>query len=161
MSRSSLVSIVVFLTVLMLFQFTPVSAHNPTSVDLSYDFESQELTVDVAHSTTDINSHYIYQVEVQKNSVVVLTREYTTQNTTSGMSATYHVAAIHGDVLSVTARCTLAGIRTSQITVVDPDNTETTPTNNGEPQMAMPILIAVAIVAIGAVAVVFAFMRRR
>lgn len=160
MRRKSLV-IFALLAIMILVRGTPVNANSPSSMNLSYDFSSQVLTIDVSHSVSDVNSHYIYQVVVEKNSVEVLTRDYTTQNSTSGMSATYNIAAAHGDVLSVTAKCIQSGQITREITVVDPENTDTTPTNGGGDWMNMTVLIAVAVVVIGILAVVFLFLRRR
>ena len=161
MMRRKTVIIFSSLVIMILIQGTPVNAHSPNSMDLSYDYVSQDLTVEVSHSVSDVNSHYIYQVVIEKNSVEVLTRDYSTQNSTSGMSATYSIAAAHGDVLRVTAKCSQSGQITDETTVVDPENTNTTPTNGDGPWMDTTLLIAVAIVVIGVLAVVFAFLRRR
>ncbi len=150
-----------FLAIMILIQGAPVNAHTPGTMTLSYDYASQVLTVGVSHSVTDVNTHYIYQVVVEKNSVEVLTRDYTTQNTTSGMSATYAITATHDDVLRVTAKCIISGQVTNQVTVVDPENTDTTPTNGGGTPIDTALLIGIAIVAIGVVAAIFALMKRR
>ncbi len=150
-----------FLVIIILVQGIPVNAHTPGPISLSYDFESQELTVQVTHNVEDVNTHYIYQIVVEKNSVVALTRDYTTQNTTSGMSASYEIAAAHGDVLRVTAKCIISGQASNQITVIDPDSTETIPTNGGELLISPTMLIAVAVIAIGAVAVLVMLLRRQ
>lgn len=158
-----------FLVIMILIQGTPVNAHTPASVTLLYDFSSQVLTVQVSHSVADVNTHYIYQVVVEKNSVVVLTRDYTTQNTTSGMSATYNIPAAHNDVLKATAKCIISGQNSNQITVTDPASTSTTtttgpdtsPTNGEQAYLDLAMLVAVAIVVIGVVAVVFVFLKRR
>lgn len=150
-----------FLAIMILVQGTPVNAHTPGPMNLSYDFTSQELTVTVTHDVADVNTHYIIQVIVEKNSVEYLTRDYTSQNTTSGMSAIYSVTAVHGDVLSVRAICSVSGQVTGQTTVVDPANTDTTPTNGGGTPMDLTLIIAVAVVAIGVVLLIFALLRRR
>ena len=162
MKKKYMVLIVSVLAILILIPVTRVSAHNPEAMDLSYDFSDQELSVQVTHTVSDVNTHYIYQVVVEKNSVVVLTRDYTTQNTTSGMSATYSIGAVHGDMLSVTAKCIQSGQITRQITVIDPEVT-TTPTtpNGGGFYLDMMVMIAVLIVAIVVVSIAFAFLRRR
>ncbi len=161
MKRSMSLIVLTILGIMILVQGTPVSAHTPGAMTLSYDFANQELTIVVSHSVTDVNSHYIIQVNIDKNSVDYLTRDYTSQNTTSQMSAIYGVSAVHGDVLSVQAICSVSGSISRQITVVDPDNTETTPTNGGGTPMDTTLLIGVAIVVIGVVAVIFALIRRR
>jgi hypothetical protein len=144
--------------IMILVQGVPVNAHPPGPMDLSYDFASQVLTADITHVVVDVNSHYIYQVVVERNSVVVLTRDYTTQNTTSGLSATYSIAAAHGDVLRVTAKCIISGQASDQITVVDPT---ATPINGGGTWLDMTLIIAVAVVAIGVIGIGFALIRRR
>lgn len=148
-----------FLMIMILIQGITVNAHTPASVNLSYDFSSQVLTVQVSHSVADVNTHYIYQVVVEKNSVVILTRDYTTQNTTSGMSATYNIPAAHNDVLRVTAKCIISGQNSNQITVADPASP--TPTNGGQFYLDMIVFIAVAVVAIVVILVVVLFLKRR
>ena len=150
-----------FLAIMIFNQGLPVNAHNPSSMNLSYDFANQELTIVVTHSVPDVNSHYIIQVNIDKNSADFLTRDYTSQNTTSQMSAIYSILAVHGDVLNVQAICSVSGSITRQITVVDPANTDTTPTNGGGTPMDMTLIIAVAVVAIGIAMVIFALLRRR
>ncbi|MFX1607108.1 MAG: hypothetical protein ACFFDD_14535 [Promethearchaeota archaeon] len=157
MNRRGLFVLGTFMALLVI-QAVPVSAHTPGPMTLDYNFGTQVLSVQVTHSVTDVNTHYIYQVVVEKNSVVVLTRDYTTQNTTSGLSATYSIAGAHGDVLRVTAKCIISGQASDQITVVDPT---ATPINGGGTWLDMTLIIAVAVVAIGVIGIVFAFVRRR
>lgn len=161
MERRNTLFILCLISIVVLVQSNPVLANSPSSMDLSYDFTSQELTIDVIHPVADVNTHYIYEVEVSKNSVVVLTRSYTTQNSTSGMSAIYGIAADHGDEFSVIAKCIQSGSITRQVTVVDPENTEPTPTNGTgtPPDMTLLILLAIGIIAV--VAVIFTLVRRR
>lgn len=161
MKRRMLLFCFSFLVVVILIQGTPVNAHTPSSMNLSYDFASQELTIVVTHNVPDVNSHYIIQVNVEKNSIDFLTRDYTSQNTTSQMSAIYSIPAVHGDLLEVSAICSISGSVTDQITVVDPTNTDTTPTNGDGTPIDMVLIIAVVIVSIGVVMVIFAFLRRR
>ena len=161
MKRKMMLFCFSLLGIMILIQGTPVNAHNPSSMNLSYDFANQELTIVVTHNVPDVNSHYIIQVNIDKNSADFLTRDYTSQNTTSQMSAIYSISAVHGDVLDVQAICSVSGSVTNQITVVDPANTDTTPTNGGGTPMDMTLIIAVAVVAIGIAMVIFALLRRR
>lgn len=146
---------------MLLIQVAPATAHTPGPMTLDYSFSNQILTVTISHSVTDVNTHYIIQVVVEKNSVQVLTKDYTSQNTTSAFSATYAISAVHGDVLSVTAVCSVSGQATDEVTVVDPAVTTTTTPSGGGTSMEMALIIAVAIIVIGVVAAIFAFMRRR
>ncbi len=161
MKRRMILLVFSILSIIILIQGTTVNAHTPGPISLSYDFESHELEVQITHNVENVNTHYIYQIIVEKNSVVVLTRDYTTQNTTSGMSASYEIAAAHGDILRVTAKCIVSGQASNQITVIDPDSTETITTNGGELLFSPTMLIAVTVIALGAVAVIVMFLRRR
>jgi hypothetical protein len=118
---------ILFLSVLFL-QAASVNAHAPASIDLEYDFETQVLTVQVSHSVTNPSGNYIIQIVVEKNSVEFTTRDYTSQPTTAGMSDTFDVPAIDGDVLTVTAVCNIVGQDTNSVTVSDPSSTTTTTT---------------------------------
>jgi hypothetical protein len=73
------------------------------------------------------------------------------------------MTAVHGDILSVTATCSISGLTSDDVTVVDPSVTTTTTTSppNGGTPLDMTLIIAVAVVAIGIIAIVFAFIRRR
>ncbi|MHA1949814.1 MAG: hypothetical protein ACXAAO_15595 [Candidatus Thorarchaeota archaeon] len=159
MNRKRLVILSVFIA-LVFIQATPVNAHNPSSINLNYDFASQELSVVVAHSVTDTVSHRIQSVSVERNSVEVIARAYAQQNTTAEMEAVYSISAVHGDVFRVTATCSISGQIVGLETVIDPAMTDTT-TPTAPAPMDMTLIIAVAIVAIGVIAVVFGLMRRR
>ena len=118
---------ILFLSLLFL-QASPVNAHAPSSVTLDYDFGTQVLTVEVDHGVGDVNTHYIIQIVVEKNSVEFTTRDYTVQDTTSGMSDTFDVPAVDGDVLRVIATCNAIGEHVNTIAVSDPSITITTTT---------------------------------
>jgi uncharacterized membrane protein len=140
---------------MILVQGIPINAHSPSPNSISYSYVNQELSVTFNHAVTDVNTHYIYQVVVEVNSVEVLTRDYTSQNSTSEFSALYSLVAVEGDFIEVTAKCSISGQFTQEL-----DLTPYTPPGNGTP-IDTALLIAVAIGAIGIVAVVFALLRRR
>jgi hypothetical protein len=169
MKRRITLIICAFLAITILVQGTPVSAHTPGSPNLSYDFPSQVLTIAVSHNVADVNTHYIVTVIIEKNSVEVLRRDYTSQNSTTSFSATYNLPATHGDVLSVTAICFISGQSTNEITVSDPAATttdtttepSTTPTNGNGFPIEMPMIIAIVVVALGVVLLVVVLLKRR
>ena len=95
----------------------PVSeAHPPSEMDLSYDLENQTLTVTVTHVTIEPQSHRVYLVEVEKNGELYLDREYDEQPDNT-FTDTYNVEAQVGDVLTVTAYCSLYGSVTKSLSV--------------------------------------------
>ncbi len=95
----------------------PIRAHTPSNMTLSYDYDNQILTVTVIHSVADMNSHYIEQIIINKNTLFVMDRNYTSQASTSSMSDTFNVAAADNDVFQVTAISSVSGQITLQLTV--------------------------------------------
>lgn len=107
------------------YQPVIVQADTPGPMTLEYDWESQVLTVTVIHAVTDPLTHYIYQIIVYKNGAVVETRNYSNQTSTDGVSDTFEVVAVAGDVLKATAKCNVSGQVTDEITVTNPGTTDT------------------------------------
>ncbi len=95
-------------------------AHNPSSMELEYDFNSQQLSVTITHNVASPNDHYVERVEINKNDEPYLTQDYTSQPTTSTFTYTYDVETVDEDVLEVTAICSIAGSITEQITAEAP-----------------------------------------
>ncbi len=62
-------------------------------------------------------SHYIYKIAIQKNAEQALTREYTSQPSSSPFSYYCPINASEGDSLRATAYCRIAGSRSAEITV--------------------------------------------
>jgi hypothetical protein len=97
-----------------------VLAHNPAGMTLEYDFSAQKLNVTITHNVADTNTHYIEKVEIWKNDVLEITRDYTSQPSTSSFTYSYDISAVDGDVLKVKGTCSISGSITREITVVEP-----------------------------------------
>jgi len=124
-----------FFIVLMLV-ITPILgmqavAHPPDKVDLVYDLDEQILYVTITHVTIDPNSHYIYKVDIEKNSVLYLTEQYTSQPTLDTFTYNYSVEAEIGDELTVTAFCSLFGSLSNSIVVTGENNPPLPPDIDG------------------------------
>jgi hypothetical protein len=92
-------------------------AHAPSDISISYDLTKQELTVNITHSVSNPSTHYINEVEIKKNNMVVNTSTYTSQPTTAIFSYIYQINATAGDNFSVTAKCNQGGSNIDSITV--------------------------------------------
>lgn len=92
-------------------------AHPPKEVTLSYTMSSQKLDVTIVHNSFFPNSHYIKEIEIKKNGVSVGVHNYQSQPTKSEFAYTYDVPASKGDIIEVTANCSLYGSKTVQLTV--------------------------------------------
>jgi hypothetical protein len=136
-SRNRNVMTVVLLAALLLVGFIPfpAAAHSPSSVTLSYNFATQNLTVSISH-TVSSSSHYIKTVTIYRNSNQVASHPYASQPGNS-FSYYYTVTASDGDILSAKADCSIGGSGTNQVKVIAPDTTKptvqiTSPANDTE-----------------------------
>jgi ribosomal protein S17 len=97
--------------------FNSASAHDPSSLNLSYDLSSQTLSVSVGHYTYDKTIDYIDSVEVKINGKPYNIYNYTSQYTKTMASFSYKIEARTGDLIEVTATSKTGGSKTSSITV--------------------------------------------
>jgi len=134
-----------------------VRGHTPGPMTLDYDTETQVLTVSVTHVTENVNTHYIYQIVIEKNSVVNITRGYTNQSSASGVIDTFNISASAGDILRATAKCIVSGQASGQITV--PGAVTTTTTTGAT--FPMDLIVLGVVIALGVFAVLAIVMRRR
>ncbi|MFO8050524.1 MAG: hypothetical protein R6V01_02350 [Thermoplasmatota archaeon] len=99
-----------------------VSGHAPQSMDLKYDYADQILNVTITHTVPliELGQHYIDEVTVSKNDVLVIEETYDSQPTRETFSFEYFIEAEDGDVLEVYAHCSVTGDLTEEMTVVGP-----------------------------------------
>lgn len=93
-----------------------VMGNPPDDMELAYTPDNETLAVTITHATLDPDGHYIYKVEIERNGDGVLTEEYESQPA-NVFTYRYVVPAAGGDVLSVTAYCSLYGSMTRSLTV--------------------------------------------
>jgi len=93
-----------------------VMGNPPDDMQLAYTPDNETLAVTISHATLDPDSHYIYRVEIEKNDEVVQSEEYDSQPA-NVFTYRYVVSAVPGDVLTVTAYCSLYGSMTRSLTV--------------------------------------------
>ncbi|PKN52597.1 MAG: hypothetical protein CVU55_04995 [Deltaproteobacteria bacterium HGW-Deltaproteobacteria-13] len=121
MKRTSVFSKLIFsmlLFVLMSFFLYPqISyANAPQDVKLEYDAPTQNLAVTITHNSASSGFHYIKNIEIKKNSVVLSTGKYDSQPAGT-FTYNYKVSAAAGDKLEVTATCNIFGSKTAAVTV--------------------------------------------
>lgn len=93
-------------------------ANSPAKIYPTY--KEGTLTVYIDHASDDPDSHYIETVTVTVNRREYLKETYTSQSTddAKGMVVySYNVTASEGDVISVTAECSVSGSATETLTV--------------------------------------------
>lgn len=104
---------------LLIMLALPAAAHPPAQVSLAYDSQNMSLNVTTTHTVSNPSSHYVFRIDVLKNGVQILTKEYTRQPTSSKFSYNYSLNASKGDVLKATVYCSIAGSKSTAITVED------------------------------------------
>ncbi len=142
-------SLVLFgvLTLFIMFSLSamPVFSHPPTNMTLVYDTNTQTLSVTVVHTVADPNTHYIEYVVVNKNGAYEIDRNYTSQLSASAFVDVFTVDADNGDVLQVTAICSVSGQLTDQITVSSGLQTQPPPAIPGFPCAATVLGLTLAV----------------
>ncbi len=86
-------------------------ADSPEKVDAYYDFTTRTLLVKVTHPSKNPDKHFVSEVVVKKNGVVVQRTPYAKQ---SGdvMTYSYKLPATVDDVFEITASCSIHGSKT-------------------------------------------------
>ena len=92
-------------------------AHNPSDLELAYDFDEQVLHVTIYHDVDDPETHYIERVEIRRNDELVHSEDYTSQPDKNSFTYSYNISAEDGDELEAFAKCSLDGDRKEKINV--------------------------------------------
>ena len=111
-----LIGILILFAVCFMYPQTSL-ANAPQDVKLSYDSQSQVLTVTITHKSPFPNYHYIKIVEIKKNGSVVSTNKYENQPDQATFTYSYKVMAAVGETLEVKVSCSLFGSKTANLTV--------------------------------------------
>jgi hypothetical protein len=95
---------------------TQASAHPPGFMNLKY--EDNNLRVLIIHfSISPFGSHYVYRIDIEINGEPYETQNYETQQRFMFLIYNFDVVAEPGDEITVTAYCSLFGLKTKSITV--------------------------------------------
>jgi len=112
-------SLVLICICLMAACLLPQYAHAdaPQDLALSYNMQTQTLTVTITHKSFFTGTHYIKQVEIKKNNEPAGKNDYTSQPGKTTFVYTYQIPAAVNDILEVTASCNIQGKKTATLKV--------------------------------------------
>jgi hypothetical protein len=101
---------------------TAVFAHPPKDVALSYDQKTMMLSITVTHPikqspATDPKKHFVKDITLKVNGTQVLITNYSYQQFDEGEIISVKVPLKAADKVSVTAKCSLAGEKTTELTI--------------------------------------------
>ena len=141
--RREYFSIVFLIMVMLGLQAKITSSHPPARFLLAYEFETETLSIDIEHPRMYPDIHYIDNIIIWKNDIVVRNETYTSQQ-----GDNYHlyfvINATHMDVFKAFAHCNYAGNATDTITVYDPDKPIPSETTNN--LMSIPMYFVTIII---------------
>ena len=114
--RGDAVAACVLMTILLPALF-PASgaAHPPQEVVLSYDQARHTLEVRITHPSKDPAAHYGKKVEIKKADKTIAATEYQSQPGQATFAYVYPVEIGAGDVIEVTATCSVFGSKTEKL----------------------------------------------
>ena len=103
----------------MAISFWPAAtyAHGPSDIILNYDSNSHILSVNISHSVSNPQKHYIKEITITRNGKPLETYEYKNQPAPSSFTYTYNIEAKKGDTLKVKAKCNYFGSKTRELTI--------------------------------------------
>jgi desulfoferrodoxin (superoxide reductase-like protein) len=109
------------MTALVVYPLCVLFAHPASEVKADYKIATKTLSVDVKHlvsksKNTDTTKHFIKEITVTVNGKNAKTQTFTSQ-TGDLVKATFDITAKAGDKIKVTATCSLAGSKSTEITV--------------------------------------------
>ena len=108
------------LVLLSLFLFTsslPAQAHAPINVQVSYDHQTQQLTVEMDHMVTNFNQHFIRLIDITDGTNSLKKVRYLRQNTRKGFSQTIPIALESGQTIHLNIYCEKGGVNHATFTV--------------------------------------------
>ncbi len=107
----SCVLVLVFSAVLVFGLLHMAFADSPEKVDAYYDFTTRTLLVKVTHPTKNPDKHFVSEVVIKKNGVVVQRTPYAKQSDDI-VTYSYKLPATVDDVFEITASCSIHGSKT-------------------------------------------------
>lgn len=143
------ISVIMLFAALLLSQ--AVSAHSPSSMDISYDDIESVLTLEITHQVADPTTHYVNRISVRLNNEERIVEEYTSQPTSSTFQYTYDLEAVEGDELFAAATCNQGGTISKTVMIgpsTEPDDDGSTADNTGEQTPGFGLISVMAMLAL-------------
>ena len=107
--RTIYYSITVFFLILFAITAVSIRAHPPDDMQLSYNSNTNTLSVTITHGVADNTTHYIASVEIKVNGTTDQTQLYGSQPDLLSFTYEYTVITNNGSVIQVTAICSVGG----------------------------------------------------
>jgi hypothetical protein len=119
----------------------PAAAHAPSDMSISYNELSEQLNVTITHQVPNPQAHYVREVRVTVNGIVVNDSQYTSQPVSDTFTYAYPVLPMPGDTIEVTAFCSITGSISRQMYMPGP--TATSPGQPGTPSLTQKAALGI------------------
>jgi hypothetical protein len=118
---------IIILTIFFLFVIlsTSVCAHSPSNMNLNYDKSTSELKVEITHQVSNPSTHYVYNIEININDELYISKNYTSQPGSSFEYTYEDIGVIEEETIQVTALCIQGGSITKELIINAEDVTDT------------------------------------
>jgi len=122
--RSIIFGIAIFI-VFFIANVSHVQGHDPAEIRLEYHYADQILEVWIYHPVSYPDRHWVNNVQIRNNDVLVGNYSYDSQPPPVSWTYNYSISAVHFDILNVRVFCNYQGDTEIEILVLDPDNPTT------------------------------------
>lgn len=147
--KQRIILCITFCSLLIVMISQIASAHSPSGMELSYNVETQLLEVTITHQVSNPESHYVYNIVIDKNGEIYDSLNYNSQPSSSSFTYNFEVNTSEDDVVKVTANCNQVGSVTKQLTVTsDGVIVENGKDDNGIPGFELVIIISAMLILI-------------
>lgn len=119
-------SIIILFIAILILTAQNVSAHPPSKINIKYDTQKNELSVNITHSVT-ANDHFIESIEIKINGEIYDIYDYISQPNRISFTYKYDINSNDGDKITVRAICSQFGTLTRELTVGEEGDSSSTP----------------------------------
>ena len=105
---------------LVIIGFLPMAlmAHAPKKVELSYDKETNKLTIEMPHPVKNVETHFIESITISINGEENQVLEYTKQSSEKTHQIEVELSDVKtGDEITVKGACNKMGSKSSSLTI--------------------------------------------
>lgn len=93
-------------------------AHPPGHIDITYEPNSQTISVLVEHNVGNPRTHFIKEIDVSLNGKRMIEDKFTRQSNDNDQSADYEIPDLKkGDTITVDAYCSISGQNSTVISI--------------------------------------------
>lgn len=108
----------IYLILALVIPCSTIFCHPPSAISIKFDSEQKLLSINISHSVSDVQKHFINKIVVTLNSHQIIEQRFGIQEDRETQIATYRIfEANEGDTLLVTGFCSISGKKTEKFII--------------------------------------------